>query len=273
MGSLTIVGTGIQLAVHLTPEARFHIEHADEVLYLVADAATGKWLESLNSSCSSLHVHYEQGKDRRSSYEEMVEAILSRVRAGVDLCVVFYGHPGVFVYPSHEAIRQSRALSIPSRMLPAISAEDCLFAEVGLDPGVQGCQSYDATDFMVRPRNFDTSTPLILWQVGAIGETEAVFSFTTRKGLGILTECLVPHYGSDHNVLVYEASEYPIVDSRIRYVRLADLPQIDIRTLATLYIPALSAPSVNQDMVERLRAGRTHESKRIRIDTFDRRRK
>jgi len=257
-GSLTIVGTGIQLAVHLTPEARFHIEHAEEVLYLVADAAAGKWMERLNPSCSSLHVFYEPGKDRRSGYEEMVEAILSRVRAGVDLCVVFYGHPGVFVYPSHEAIRQSRALGVPSRMLPAISAEDCLFAEVGLDPGIQGCQSYEATDFMVRPRNFDTSTPLILWQVGAIGETEALFSFTTRNGLRILAEFLEPHYGSDHEVVVYEASEYPIVNSRIRFVHLADLPQVEVRTLATLYVPSLAAPSVCLDMVERVRVSQTH---------------
>jgi precorrin-6B methylase 1 len=255
-GSLTVVGTGIQLAAHLTPEARFHIEHAEEVMYLVADAATGKWIDSLNPSCSSLHVFYEPGKDRRSSYKEMVEAILARVRAGVDLCVVFYGHPGVFVHPSHEAIRLSKALGVPSRMLPAISAEDCLFAEIGLDPGIQGCQSYEATDFMVRPRNFDTSTPLVLWQIGAIGETEALFSFTTRKGLRILTEFLKPHYGGDHEVVVYEASEYPIVNSKIRYVHLADLPQVEVRTLATLYVPSLSAPSVSLDLAETLRVGR-----------------
>jgi hypothetical protein len=170
--------------------------------------------------------------------------------------VVFYGHPGVFVHPSHESIRLSRALGVPSRMLPAISAEDCLFAEIGLDPGIQGCQSFEATDFMVRPRNFDTSTPLILWQIGAIGDTEALYSYSTRKGLHILTEFITPHYGGDHEVVVYEASELPIVRSKIRYVRLADLPQIEVRTLATLYVPSLSAPSVSSDMAEILRQGR-----------------
>jgi precorrin-3B methylase len=160
--SLTIVGTGIQLGVHLTPQARFHITHAEEVLYLVADPLTGRWIERLNPSSRSLQSFYEPGQDRRKSYERMVDAILSRLQAGIDLCVVFYGHPGVFVYPSHEAIRQARAMGVPCKMLPAISAEDCLFAEAGIDPGVQGCQSYEATDFMVRPRNFDTSTPLIL---------------------------------------------------------------------------------------------------------------
>ena len=36
-GSLTVVGTGIDVASHLTPAARGAIEGADEVLYLLAD--------------------------------------------------------------------------------------------------------------------------------------------------------------------------------------------------------------------------------------------
>jgi hypothetical protein len=31
-------------------------------------------------------------------------------------------------------------------MLPGISAEDCLFADLGIDPGMIGCQSFEATD-------------------------------------------------------------------------------------------------------------------------------
>ena len=37
------MGTGIQLAVHLTPEAKAVIERADEMYYLLADAASGAW--------------------------------------------------------------------------------------------------------------------------------------------------------------------------------------------------------------------------------------
>jgi hypothetical protein len=143
-------------------------------------------------------------------------------------------------------------MGVPSKMLPAISAEDCLFADLGLDPGIQGCQSYAATDFMVHPRNFDTSTPLILWQVGVIGEGKAVFSSTTRSGLRILTEFLEPHYNRSHKVVAYEAAEYPMFDSRFRHVQLATLPNLEMRTLATLYIPPLSAPSPNLEMMERL---------------------
>jgi hypothetical protein len=37
-------------------------------------------------------------------------------------------------------------------MLPGISAEDCLFADLGIDPGIYGCQSYEATDFLANGR-------------------------------------------------------------------------------------------------------------------------
>ena len=48
-------------------------------------------------------------------------------------------------------------------MLPGISSEDCLFADLGVDPGVSGCQSYEATDFLMNAPIIDSSTQLILW--------------------------------------------------------------------------------------------------------------
>jgi len=35
-------------------------------------------------------------------------------------------------------------------MLPAISSEDCLYADLGVDPATTGNASYDATDFLLR---------------------------------------------------------------------------------------------------------------------------
>ena len=140
-----VVGTGIAAGAHLTAEARREIEAAEVVLALVADRVTLEWVRELNPQARSLHEHYRAGEDRRQSYERVVEAILEPVREGRRVCAVFYGHPGVFVQPSHEAIRRLRADGLRPRMLPGISAEDCLFADLGIDPGTCGCQSYDAT--------------------------------------------------------------------------------------------------------------------------------
>src|SRR6267378_269682 len=107
-GSLVVVGTGYQPATHTTPEALFHIQRADKLFYLV-DPVTALWLETVNSSAESLEDSYATGKDRRESYDEMVLRVLKPVRRNLNVCMALYGHPGVFVDPSHEAVRRARS--------------------------------------------------------------------------------------------------------------------------------------------------------------------
>src|SRR2546430_12234219 len=127
-GSLTIVGTGIRPPLHTTTEAMRCIERADRVLYLLAEAAPSRWIHDRNPSARSLAPLYLEHERRSDVYEAIVEEILALVRADLRVCAALYGHPGVFVSPSHEAIARARAEGYPARMLPGISAEDCLFA-------------------------------------------------------------------------------------------------------------------------------------------------
>jgi hypothetical protein len=99
------------------------------------------YVSQLNPASQSLFGLYSSGKDRMTSYREMVERMLNPAREGKSVCGVFYGHPGVFVFPSHEAIWQARQEGVPAKMLPAVSAEDCLFADLGFGPAIPGCQS------------------------------------------------------------------------------------------------------------------------------------
>src|SRR5688572_16994751 len=107
-GRLTVVGTGVTFGAHVTQEARDAIERAEEVLYLVADPVTERWLEWLKPNAMSLRGCYAPEKPRGQTYAEMVDEIVTRVREGRDVCAVFYGHPGVFVYPAHEAMAELR---------------------------------------------------------------------------------------------------------------------------------------------------------------------
>ncbi|HEY6069313.1 MAG TPA: SAM-dependent methyltransferase, partial [Gaiellaceae bacterium] len=168
-GSLTVIGTGINGTAHLTPEARAAFERAEAAFYLVTEPLTMRLLEDLNPAAISLYDHYEAGVDRSQSYERMQETILGEVRAGRRVCAAFYGHPGIFVAPSHGAVRRARDEGFRVWMLPAVSAEDCLFADLGVDPGLSGCQSFGATDFLLRRRQVDPSAVLVLWQVSVIG--------------------------------------------------------------------------------------------------------
>jgi len=242
-GSLTVVGTGIQLGTHLTAEARACLAGADEVLYLVADPAVMTLVERLSPGARSLHTHYEPGESRMRAYAAITEDILERVRSGADVCVAFYGHPGVFVRPSHEAIARARAEGFPARMLPAVSAEDCLFADLGVDPGRSGCQSYEATDFLLRARSIDPSAALILWQVGVVGNVAYAPEGDTSR-VGVLVERLRADYPPDHVAVLYEASLYPGCESTITRVRLSELAEAEISPMATLYLsPAYERPA------------------------------
>lgn len=253
-GSLCFVGTGIRFGLQTTDEAKDRIERAGKVLYMFADPAPIRWIEHLNASAKSLYRFYAPGKPRSDTYQEMVDEILAWVRKGLDVCVVLYGHPGVFVTPSHEAIRRAREEGFEAAMVPAVSAEDCLFADLGVDPG-DGCQTYEATEFLLFPRRIDVNSALILWQVAGVGERRGAVA-PSLDGLRVLAERLAQDYGPQHEVILYEASPYPIADPVIERVRLADLPSSTPTPMATLYVPPKAPPSPDLEMFDRLKLPR-----------------
>ena len=251
-GSLTVVGTGIQFAGQITLEARAHIKQAEKVLFLVSEPVTADWIRDINPAAESLFPYYRQGESRMIAYVAMIERILCEVRKGLRVCAVFYGHPGVFVYPSHEAIKQAHLEGYSAKMLPGISAEDCLFADLGIDPARTGCQSFEATDFLIHKRKFDTGCSLILWQIGCIGDLTFSLEPYGTRGLHVLTEYLCQYYDATHPAVVYEAAEYPIFDPTIENVPLAKLPEAQISPISTLYIAPQTQAPLDYEMLDRL---------------------
>ncbi len=251
---LLVVGLGHRLAGQITVESLNGIQKADKVLfssYRVSEA----WLETLNPNCESLDELYEPGKDRLTTYEEMVERILFYVRQGLNVCVAFYGHPGVCAYPGHEAIRRARQEGFQARMLPGVSAHDLLIADLGVDPAL-GCQSYEATDFLIRNRTPDPTCGLILWQLGRVGiadepETDDEINL---EAVRLLADVLTETYSPDHEVTVYEASPYPAREPLIQPVRLRGLPAARISLSSTLYVPPARAAVIKPEMLSKVRA-------------------
>jgi diphthamide biosynthesis methyltransferase len=136
--SLIVVGTGIRIIGQMTIESIAWIRMADKVFYLTYDPVAGEVIAGLNPNAESLAGFYVEGKLRRKSLREMVERVMECVHSGRRICLVFYGHPGVFCWVGHEAVRQARRAGYQARMLPGVSAEDCLFADLNLDPGTHG---------------------------------------------------------------------------------------------------------------------------------------
>ncbi len=209
-GRLTVLGSGIQ-TVGFTLGDREVIERADRVFFCVADPATIVWLKRLRPDAYDLYVLYDDAKPRYATYMQMAEAMLHGVRRGEHVVCVFYGHPGVFVLSTHRAIAIARREGHAAEMRAAVSALDCLCADLGIDPSNPGLQTHEATDLLVRRRVPDTTLHVVLWQVGLIGELGFRRKGFLNRNFSTFVEYLQGHYGAAYPVVHYIASRYPTV--------------------------------------------------------------
>jgi hypothetical protein len=208
-------------------------------------------LDELNPRARSLHGFYGADKTRLESYEAMVEAILAPVRAGRTVCAAFYGHPGVFVYPAHEAVERAREEGARAWMLPGISSIDCLFADLGIDPARTGCQLYHASDFLLYRSRPDTAATLVLLQIAVIGALGHLRQPDLSR-LPVLIDYLGCFYPIDHEVIPYEASPFPVLEATVERVPLSRLAEAELTIGTTLVVPPASSREVDPTMADRL---------------------
>ncbi len=250
-GQLVVVGCGIELGRHITERALSEI-HAADVVFMLADAFAQQWLLSIRPDCHSLACFYADTRDRRQTYAEMEAEILAAVRAGQHVCAVFYGHPGVFAQVPHNAIRIARDEGYPARMEAGISAEACLYADLGLDPGECGVQSYEATGFLISQYPVNPAALLILWQVALTGNLDCIGFEPDPARLEILVDKLAIWYPSDAPIILYEAAQLPVQRHRADRLQLHDLPRAHYREYTTLVIPPIVEPVRDQSTLTRL---------------------
>jgi uncharacterized protein YabN with tetrapyrrole methylase and pyrophosphatase domain len=248
-GGLTIVGLGITPG-QTTVETIGAIKSARHLVALTDNPATLAWLETLHPQMQSFRSFYSKSKPRSKTYEDIVEHVLQMLRQGRRVCFALYGHPAVFARPAHELIRRARHEGFPARMLPGISAEDCLFADLNIDPG-HGCQSYEATDFLLRRRPIDPYSALILWQIAVIGEISCPGA-PKRKNLSILAKTLSDIYPRDHQVTLYVAAMFPGCRPTCDQVALRRLAGAPVDPMSTLFIPPLGVRPPDKKMLRRL---------------------
>lgn len=251
-GSIACVGLGMTLGSHLGPLARSHIEQSDVVFAALSDGIVEMWLESMHADVRSLQPYYGEGKSRLVTYREWVEVMMVEVRAGRKVCAVFYGHPGIFAWTPHEVIKVARAEGFRAHMEPGISAEDCLYADLGIDPGRQGCQHYEASQLLFCQTPLNPAAYLVLWQVGLVGDRSLKRFATGPEYRQVLVDVLEKNYPLEHEVVIYRGATLPIQQPRIRRVALRDLPATDVTAEETVILPPASALRPNPVVRERL---------------------
>jgi uncharacterized protein YabN with tetrapyrrole methylase and pyrophosphatase domain len=265
-GSLACVGLGMLLGAHLTPRARSHIEQADVVFVAASDALVELWVQQMRPDARSLQPFYADGKPRADTYREMTAALLDAVRAGQRVCAAFYGHPGVFATVPHAAIGLARMEGFDAVMEPGVSAEDCLYADLGIDPGRVGCQHFEATQLLFYRRVIDPAGYLVLWQLAHAGDASLTAGVTSAAHRQLLVDRLLERYPPDHQVTLYEAPTLAIQRPRIEHLPLRDLGTATVQLHTTLVVPPAHRPIPDPAM--RARAARmdaTHRQGRGRL--------
>jgi hypothetical protein len=137
-------------------------------------------------------------------------------------------------------------------MEPGVSAEDCLYADLGIDPGRFGCQHYEASQLLFYERRIDPSAYLVLWQVGVVGDRSLARFSTGAEYRQVLVDVLARDYPLDHEVIVYQCATLPIGAPRIERVKLRDLPGLPFDLVPTVVIPPAIALQPNAEIEARL---------------------
>lgn len=250
-GRLICIGTGICSMEHLTLGAKKHIECADMVFGVMPNTLIDKWIEDMNPNYISMQKHYSHGKSRQQTYTEMAQSMVEEVRAGKYVCCALYGHPGVIASIGHMAISLARREGYNAKMEPGISAEDCLFADLDIDPGYFGCQNYEVTQLLFYKHAIDPYALLILWHISLAGEHTLKRFDTSQNNLQLTVEYLHQWYPLEHKVVIYEAPFMPGGRVRADKIPLHNLPVAQLNPASTLVIPPVNAREFDSETLAR----------------------
>jgi hypothetical protein len=188
----------------------------------------------------------------------MAELMLREVRRGRSVVGLFHGHPGYFVKSGRRALAIAEMEGFETVLLPGISATDCLFSDLRIDPGVIGVQIMKAGHVLRENVSLATDNHVVLIQIGSVGDN--TFSFTGFKHTKFdrYFDKLISIYGDEHDSVYYVASIFPGPDPVILVRRLGEyrLQQTqDTVHAATLYLPPAGV------RVDSLRALQAFENK------------
>ena len=253
VNTLIVAGTGIKFLSHLTIETKACIEKSDCVLYLLNNPAIRNWIKKNNNNSKSLEFLYNTSRTRNENYLSIARYVNDVLDKTTITCLIMYGHPVYLADPSMYTINIAKKNGHEVYVLPGISSIDCLFADLVIDPSTFGYQVYEATDFLIHQRKFDTSSHLIILQATMIGIKTNFQSHSQELGLEMLTKYLLKKYSEKHKIILYEAAQYPMMKPKLHEINLIDLPNHRLPLLTTLYIPPERLKKKNQLLVKILK--------------------
>lgn len=247
MVDLYIVGLGVANVDHVTREAESAIRQSREVLYLDTGVATQRFLEQRCARVTSLYEESYREEDLRlNAYRHMAARVIDAALDHAPVTLAIHGHPVVAVYAPFLILDMAELLGLTVRILPGISAMDCVFAELKIDPCVHGLQMYEATDLLLRGRPLQADVPALIWQIGNLETRLHTSRVSKPERFDRFVNYLLRFYPVGHNVVAIYVAPHPLMPSTIRQFPLGKLREHAEHLHAgfTLYIPAVAERAI-----------------------------
>jgi len=253
MSDISIIGLGVLNVDQVTYETERAIRRSKEVLYVDTGVATGAFLQKFCPIVTSLYASsYSESGCRLGSYDRMAVAVIEAALDHPPVTFAMAGHPIVGAQAPFLIHEMARLLGLEVVTLPGISAMDCLFAELMIDPCVGGLQMYEATDLLLRRHPLLPEVPALIWQIGVV-ETRL---HTQRRSRASRFDRFKAHvlqfYAPSHPVTAYFASQHPLMRSQKLQFPVGEIGAYAEQLHAgfTLFIPAARVgPIVDQDLL------------------------
>jgi hypothetical protein len=235
-GRLVCIGLGMTAGAHLTPRAQSYIERSDILFADVPNALFEAWLKEMHDDVRSLESIRGQDRPPSDIDRAIADVLLAEVRKGANVCAAFYGHPGIFGGAARAALQIARSEGYSTHLEPGISAEDCLYADLDIDPGKYGCQHFEASQLMRYRRSIDSSAYLVLWNIDSPADA-LVSKSNTIAYRKVLLDVLADDYSPDHTIVVYRPASLMDRNPYVLKLPLALLPWAAIGPHACLVVP------------------------------------
>lgn len=241
-----IVGLGIMSTLQITRETEQTLRLCKKIFFLHSEPILmQKYLESLCPDVIDLHYYYESNVAREQAYRGMVKAVIETAQQKSPVALALYGNPVVFVTPTQVIMNIAPEFGLKVKMLPGVSAFDCMLVDLGVDPS-QGTMIYEVNDMLLHRRDLHPDMHCFIWQVGGV-ESEVFSTSISRPSRFLrLKKHLLQFYPPEHEATIITCATNPVVEAKLTKVALGKLETepIQMHAGATLYIPPVREPEV-----------------------------
>jgi precorrin-2 methylase len=253
---IAVVGLGITSVHHITREAEETLRRCRRTFLADTTGGVASYLTGICPEVVDLSRHFKPGRHRAANYQAIAGEVVAAALDDGPICFATYGHPKMLSYPTVLIQRAATILDLRLRVLPGISFLDTLLADLGVDPGFDGLQLYEATDLLVRRRPLQTDVGCVIAQVSVVANPVEGVASDAAEQLARLQEYLLGYYPPEHGAVVVTSRTHPLLEPLLYRARIGNLVNAlsQASHSGTLYIPPVSRrPIADRHLADRMR--------------------